>query len=100
MCRQLVSSVLMVLALVNGMWDITFPDDGDNTAVVLITECKGPVPFYAYDRFAMTTEFQTHMRVRRQPTPRGESCTFRADLMRATVDGSSEYIADSATASD
>lgn len=91
----------MTLAFAHGGWDITFPASPDNLAVVLITECKGPVPFYAYDRVDITEDFQEDLHMRRQPTPAGEPCTFEALLIQADDDNPDhERITDSASLSD
>lgn len=91
-------NLMMALIAAGGMWDVSFPADPQNTAIVIVTTCRGGgnPPFYAYDYFPITAEDQDRMTVRRQPVPAG--CSVEADLMRASDDDPNhEWVADSVT---
>jgi len=65
-------------------WDITFPVHPENIAVVVITECKGRTPYFAYDRVDIAPT-DGYVRMRRQPVPDGR-CTVMAAVIRNTTD--------------
>lgn len=89
-------NLMMALIAAGGMWDVSFPADPQNTAIAIVTKCRGPVPFYAFDYFPITEDNQDRMTVRRQSVPAG--CTVEADLLRSDDDDPNhEWVADSVT---
>lgn len=78
--------LLMLVAAVGAQWSINFSANVANTSVVTVTECKGKVPFFAYDQVPITEDGQEHITMRRQPTPHGVRCTVLVSVMRATDD--------------
>lgn len=80
-------ALLAMLVTAAGMsWHITFDVNAENVGVVIVTECRGQTPFFAYDRYDLIDPLQTDIRMRRQPTPAGARCTVIASVMRSTDD--------------
>lgn len=93
--RALVPTHAMEVHQAGAAWRLTFQPNQENVGLVLITECKGREPFYAYDRFDIPpTASQAWMR--RQPTPKGARCTVVAWVVRnASDDPQQEYASES-----
>ncbi len=94
----MISLLLILVTAVGLQWDITFEPHADNIGVIVVTDCKGKVPYFAYDRVDLVEEFQSHIRMRRQPTPKGARCTVMASVMRVVEgddDPAHEYIGES-----
>ena len=90
-------SLLFMLAIANGpTWKVHFDVNVENTAIIAITECKGEIPFYAFDRQPLRGDGEDVALIRRQLTPKGARCTVQFNVMRAPDDDPNhEYIGDS-----
>lgn len=73
----------MLVTSVGNDWLVQFAADPRNCELVVITECKGKVPFQAYYSIPLN-DTQTQALARKQQTPAGERCTVEASVMRYT----------------
>lgn len=75
---------LLMLVLASGQWwEIDFPANAANVWIQVDTECKGKdgtLNFLAIDSYQIEPE-DTHARMRRQPTPKGERCTVKVGTL-------------------
>lgn len=94
--RKFLSALaLTIVAIEGGLWEITWTPHPDNKALIIVYNCQGGTPFFAYNRFDILPD-RSRTRVRRVYIPEGSAaCWAGAEIVRSeTGDVGDEYRAE------